>query len=133
MKNICISVKALYDKYGEKLSYCNISTEDDGYYDLQTEFSGTVCMDGENCEVIEENDDVVKLLNKDGEINTTFTLTLEEFYIATLNISFEEIENWYRQGKSYEWIANKYNLTQLEILKHLERFALKNYKVADLI
>lgn len=83
MKEICISVKSLFERYGEKLTYCTISRDDGNYYDLQTEEAGTVCMDGEVCLIIEENEDEITLTNSDGEIPTTFNLTREEFGIAT--------------------------------------------------
>lgn len=79
----CISIKSLYEKYGYNLTYCNISTEDDGYYDLQTEEAGTVCMDGESCKIIKQDDKQITLTNYDGEMRTTFVLTKEEFEVAT--------------------------------------------------
>lgn len=51
------------------------------YFDLQTD-SGTVCMDGETCIVVDSGDFGYELLNIDNETDTRFTLTKEEAAIA---------------------------------------------------
>ncbi len=82
MKEHCISVKELFEKYGNHLTYCEISTEDDderSYYDLVDKRDhGILCMDGESCEVLQEGKDLVVLFN-DG---LTFCLTQEEYAVA---------------------------------------------------
>lgn len=81
-KESCISVYALYSKYGNTLAHCTISVEDEGYYDLQTPGAGTVCMDGETCEAISDDGKVVTLINREGELDCDFKLTKEEFEVA---------------------------------------------------
>lgn len=80
---VCLSVKALHYKYGENLTHCTISTEDDGYFDLQTLGVGTVCMDGEECEVVKNDGFDVTLVNREGESDYEFLLTKEEFEVAS--------------------------------------------------
>lgn len=84
MNKVCLSIKSLYDGYGENLAYCNISIDDEGYYDLQTLEIGTVCMDGEECEILSDNKGIVILVNNNGECNCQFKLTKEEFETAIL-------------------------------------------------
>lgn len=84
MKNITISLKELYDKFNGQLKHGEIIKEVDGefeYYDLQTD-TGTVCMDGETCEIIDSGDFGYKLLNTNGEADTTFILTNEEYNVG---------------------------------------------------
>ena len=81
MKTYCVSIKALYDKFGENLPSGN--TIDivswDGYYDLRDKHGNLVCMDGEECEVVYElSSRMYKFTNKNGEFDTTFYLTKEE-------------------------------------------------------
>lgn len=82
MRKTCISVEALNNKLGEDLSFCKIKAEGN-YYDLLTVESGIVCMDGEECEILSSNDEVVELSNSNGEQTTTFKLTKEEYKVAT--------------------------------------------------
>ena len=85
MEEVCISVKALYDKYGETLEWCDIIVEiTDGfdYYDLVV-LNEIVCMDGEICKVFHETDNVITLSNNEGEFDFRFNLSREEFNIAT--------------------------------------------------
>lgn len=82
-KTICIL--ALYDKLGENLEYTNIEQykeTDTEYYDLYDKYGNLMCMDGETCNVVEE-DNRYKLINTDGEFATEFYLTKEEFKVAT--------------------------------------------------
>jgi hypothetical protein len=82
-KTVCIL--GLYDKYGENLEYTNIELYKESnteYYDLYDKYGNLMCMDGETCKVIEE-DDRYKLINTDGEYDTEFYLTKEEFKVAT--------------------------------------------------
>lgn len=81
-KKVCLSVESLYNKYGKDLTYCTISVEDKGYFDLQTLEAGTVCMDGETCEVISDKGNEVTLINREGESDYEFKLTKEEFGVA---------------------------------------------------
>lgn len=86
METVCISVQALYDKYGENLPSGNtidvVSWE--GYYDLRDEHGNLVCMDGEECEVVYElSSRMYKFVNRNGEYDATFYLTKEEVDIAT--------------------------------------------------
>ena len=85
MKRQCISVKTLYKKYGDHLTYCDISTGNDDenvWYDLVDKRNrGIMCMDGESCEVLLEANGIVILLN-DG---VTFCLTQEEYAVANFH------------------------------------------------
>ncbi len=87
----CISVKALYEKYGDHLTYCDINytyDEKNNYHDLVDKRNrGILCMDGEFCEVLLEANGIVVLLN-DG---VTFCLTREEYYVAVLG--FQSIDS----------------------------------------
>lgn len=80
-KTIC--VKTLYEKYGCHLMNGNIIEVDNEYYDLLTRNRELACMDGEVCEVINENENYYKLINKNGEQDVEFCLTKKEFEIAT--------------------------------------------------
>lgn len=80
-----LSVSALYNEFGENLEYCHIEHTPDGdndYYDLHSG-SYLVCMDGEQCQIILQNEDIVELSNTDGEAEKTFRLTAQEFAVAT--------------------------------------------------
>lgn len=84
MKEAYLSVEELYNKCGESLNYCTVSTKDNGYYDLQTPKDGTVCMDGEKCKIIGSDNNIFTLINVEGEKDCEFQLTKEEFEIAIL-------------------------------------------------
>lgn len=89
MKTACISLKTLYEHFGEDLACGTIEyTNDNGseYWDLRNGDSIILCMDGESCEVVFHNDRRVELINRDGEIDTKFILSKEEFEIATFNM-----------------------------------------------
>lgn len=80
MENVTVSLKTLYNKFGENLRYNKIEKEVDGgteYFDLYE--NGLVCMDGETCSVDYKNDDKVILINSDGEVDRYFSLSVEEF------------------------------------------------------
>ena len=86
MKTACISVQALYNKYGENLPSGNTVDVDswEGYYDLRDACGNLVCMDGEECEVVYElASRMYKFANREGEFDTTFYLTPDEFKVAT--------------------------------------------------
>ena len=83
-KTVCLSIERLYEKYGESLTHCTISTKDEGYFDLRTIEAGIVCMDGEECEVLKDDEFGITLINRDGEADCEFKLTKEEFEIAYL-------------------------------------------------
>lgn len=78
-----ISVKALFDKYGTKLSNNNEILVKDGYYDLIDENGILVCADGEECYIQDISNNTVTLLNFSGETDATFKLNLDEFKVAT--------------------------------------------------
>lgn len=85
MKNI--SIKMLYEGIGDLLSYGYIEHEfqketNTHYYDLYDDKGHVVCMDGEECEIYFDGN-LYKLINKNGEVETEFYLTKEEFEIAT--------------------------------------------------
>lgn len=83
MKNITISLKALYANFGENLKYGTISKSVDGeweYYDLETS-DGTVCMDGETCEIVENDGNIFTLRSIEEE--EVFKLTKEEVSIGS--------------------------------------------------
>jgi hypothetical protein len=91
LRERCISIKSLYEKYGEVLEHNYIDytyQEENGnhYYDLKNKDTHElVCMDGETCLIIEANDSIVRLQNSDGEVATTFVLTKEEFEVSIFN------------------------------------------------
>ena len=77
-----ISVKALYEEYGENLTYCKIEkTEDENetYYDLFNSKGMLSLMDGEEAEILSTINDTYKLIGD----TYIFELTPEEFGIAT--------------------------------------------------
>jgi len=87
MREACLSIKALYDKFGEHLTYGKIlvdRTDDNNYYDLLVS-DGIACMDGEVCEIVHKDDNAVTLVNHDGEVDMTFKLTREEFGVANFS------------------------------------------------
>ena len=91
LRERCISIKSLFEKYGEVLEHNYIDytyqvENKNHYYDLKDKVTDElVCMDGETCLIIEENDSIVRLQNSDGEVTTTFVLTKEEFEVSTFN------------------------------------------------
>lgn len=89
METKCISVQALYEKYGEQLTNVKIDyiskgeeNPDCDYYDLYDRYGQLVCMDGEVCEVVSHENGVWTLINSDGEYDIEFELTDEEMEIA---------------------------------------------------
>lgn len=88
---VYISIKALYEKYGENLDYCGIShhindenNSNFDTYDLYNGFDKLVCMDGEGCTVdsIDNNSESVRLINENGEEVETFYLSFDEYKTA---------------------------------------------------
>lgn len=80
-EKVTVSLETLYKetkKHKTSFGY-NIDTSEKGYYDLKDKFGNTVCMDGETCEVktISGLGDLI-LINRDGEKETTFTLSKKE-------------------------------------------------------
>ena len=93
-KAIGISVKALYDTYGEKLTYSRIERTIDGndiYYDLYNDKNILAIMDGETAigEIAiitnKDIDSITLVSTADG--NNSFRLSREEYEIAV----FEEV------------------------------------------
>lgn len=87
-KTVCVSVKTLYERYGKNIVNGEIECSPVGqenptcdYYNLYDRYGQIVCMDGEECEIVDDTNDVL-LLNRDGEFDVTFTLTKEEFAVA---------------------------------------------------
>lgn len=88
MKKVAVDLAILYSKYNGNLIYGEIETViQDGieYYDLYTN-GQLVCMDGEECEVLETNENFTTLKNINGELETTFKLTIQEFKIAAYEV-----------------------------------------------
>lgn len=89
MKTCCVSVKALYDKFGNYLpsgNYIRVSCEGDYYYDLYDKYGNLVYTDGEECEVVYElSSRMYKFTNRDGEFDAVFYLTKEEMDYACIN------------------------------------------------
>lgn len=89
MKTVCISLETLYNEIGENLTHAVIEKTyqeetDTTYYDLRNNSRDLVaCMDGEEVQIISENENVVEFLNTNGEIDMIFKLSKEEFNIAT--------------------------------------------------
>lgn len=83
-----ISVMALYEQYGEKLSNCKIAKIEEGnetYYDLYNKNGVLACMDGESVTVINETNGTLTLSSVEDENNAVFTLTREEFSVASFS------------------------------------------------
>ena len=79
-----ISVKALYEKYGENLTYCKIEKNEDAdgtYYDLFNNKGMLSLMDGEEAEILTTINGIYQLICD----AYTFELTPEEFQIATFS------------------------------------------------
>lgn len=84
LKEVTISLAALYERYNGKLNQGTIEktvSNGEEYYDL-IEDNGRVCMDGETCEIVSEEGDQYVLSNPKGEQETTFKLTKEEMKVA---------------------------------------------------
>lgn len=84
-KSSCISVKTLYETYGENLTFCCIEhTEEDEnhYYDLF--YNGyCVCMDGESCSIIQDDRTKNQFLLVCHDSGVPFLLTDEEYSVAS--------------------------------------------------
>lgn len=88
---VCISIYALFNKYGNNLpsgNYIHVTHDKDmcgynmWYYDLYDKHGNLVCMDGEECQVWYASSRYYKLVNKEGDIDTEFFLTMEEYNLA---------------------------------------------------
>lgn len=105
-----ISVMALYEKFGEKLTYGTIrkTVENEGeYYDLIVEGWKIATCDGEVNEVIDYEDSVFTLKNNEGDFGEiTFKLTKEEMEIAFFGQSTKFIGH----------IVNKHNEHEIDVL-----------------
>lgn len=73
-----ISVKTLYETFGEQLEFHKIDTSEKGYYDIRGKFEEIICADGEICNVIGKRNGIVTLWGDDA----TFTLNEKEFEVA---------------------------------------------------
>lgn len=87
MEVVSVSLKSLHENFNGKINHGTIEkseSNEEVYYDLFV--NGVLsCLDGEECEVKERENGVVTLVNREGEIDTQFTLTDEEFSIACYN------------------------------------------------
>lgn len=88
MKNTtCISIETLFNKYGSNLpsdNYIDVTIDEDTrYFDLRDKHGNLVCMDGEECQAWYDGSQMYKLVNKEGEIDTEFFLTMEEYNLAS--------------------------------------------------
>ena len=88
MENVTISLKTLYDKFGDNLEHGEIIKSGEGeqeYYDLYNVDSVLACMDGETCEVIEfkRAKNITVLLNLESDYS--FALTNEEMGMGTFS------------------------------------------------
>lgn len=84
-EKVCISVKALFDEYGENLERTEIRHTSDGeneYYDLYDPFFGLLCADGEECTICAIDGENVMLENQNGTISSYFWLTTQELQTA---------------------------------------------------
>ena len=91
MKTVCISIQALYEKFGSKLTYTIINKTREGknqYFDLYNLHDDMIaCCNGECVQIIEENENVIVLLNIEGENDIKFELSREEFETAVFKLS----------------------------------------------
>ena len=88
MENITISLKTLYDKFGDNLEHGDIVRSGDNgqeYYDFYNTDNVLVCIDGETCEVIESDrvGNITVLLNLESDFS--FALTNEEIDIGSFS------------------------------------------------
>ena len=86
-KEVCVSLQSLYET-GKELSDTTtyIQKDTDGeleWFDLHSKLGGVLCMDGEECEIVSIDNDFVTLLNREGDENTEFIFSKDEFEIAT--------------------------------------------------
>lgn len=80
-----ISLKTLFEATGGELKYGTIEQELDGefeYYDFVNE-RGTVCMDGENCQIVNIDENSVTLVAEDEKEINSFKLTHEEYGVSS--------------------------------------------------
>lgn len=78
-----ISVKTLYEKFGEKLKYSHINVDED-FYDLYNELNLFSCFDGESVRILEDKGDYLVLQSLcDTATDYFFKLSKEEFEVAT--------------------------------------------------
>lgn len=91
-KEVCLCIYALYKAVqnlevelnpGQIIDVTELSNEDESqwYYDLK-DAGNVLCLDGENCEILEENSNYVKLRNTNGEIDAIFELNRQAFNVA---------------------------------------------------
>lgn len=88
-RDVCISIEALYDKYGNNTSVNTINVSHSNgceYYDLYNKDGELACMDGETVTVFQENEHFVSFVNKYGETDVFFDLTPEEAETAIVKI-----------------------------------------------
>lgn len=81
-----ISLEKLYNKYGSKLTYGEIHKTVDNeseYYDLYHN-NRLVCMDGEECLIKHVSEEVVNIVNENGENDMEFQLSYDEFMVGVL-------------------------------------------------
>ncbi|MBP0985312.1 MAG: hypothetical protein J6A19_16490 [Oscillospiraceae bacterium] len=71
---VCISVEALYEKYGERLWKCRIEA-DETYYDLYNSSNELACCDGETAVIDRVTNDSITFVNTEGGTPKSFTLT----------------------------------------------------------
>ena len=87
-KKISVSVMALYEKFGEKLTHGRIrkTVDSDGeFYDLVVDGWKLATCDGEVNELISVENGVYTFKNDEGDFGeVTFKLTQDEFNIACL-------------------------------------------------
>jgi len=85
-EKVCISVKALFEEYGENLEDVEIrhTTEDDEeYFDIYDPFFGVLCSDGEECRISSIDGEKVLLEGyHDANVVSFFWLTVPEFKTA---------------------------------------------------
>lgn len=83
--NIKISVKGLYETFGEEL-YLNTIRKmvSDGhtYYYLSNEFGELACMDEEEVNITQKGNNLISFVNNSGEYSAYFALTYEEAKVA---------------------------------------------------
>lgn len=95
---VCLNLGGLYNALQKDAHASSVGIEyglirkDGYYYDFFSWWSNLrLCCDGEECKVLEQTDEYVKLIDVDNiddedleGIDTAFKLTIDEFKIATL-------------------------------------------------
>lgn len=92
MTSYTVSIQNLYEKFGEKLTYGYITTEEgdrgDFYYDFYNRDGELACCDGETVEILSKENGVYTLRSDCALEDTLFALTEDELNIAVIGSAY---------------------------------------------